>query len=86
MPIFLHGIGDENGFELAFERPETPVADRILFNNEGGITMSRRALRSVLKDDRCLAFPREADIMILMTIIIVPNSRPVLLAWYTTSK
>lgn len=49
IPCFLQGMGDWNGFELALASPDMPVADSILVSNDGGMTMSFKALRSVVR-------------------------------------
>lgn len=48
IPAFLHGIGELNGFALAFDNPDMPAFVMIELRSEGGITMSRSALRSVV--------------------------------------
>lgn len=48
IPSFLQGMGDANGFVLTL-CAEAPVADSILLSNDGGSTMSRNALRSVVR-------------------------------------
>ena len=49
IPDFLHGIGELKGLALAFDNPEMPAFVIIEFSRDGGITMSRRALRSVVR-------------------------------------
>ena len=48
MPNFLHAIGELKGFVLALDSPEMPAFEMIELSKEGGITMSRNALRSVV--------------------------------------
>lgn len=49
IPSFRQGIGEAKGFEPALAKPDMPATDRIFVSNEGGRTISRKALFSVVK-------------------------------------